>query len=202
MHAYIDNRRVWRGATGLTVLVLAGFGFLYSVAGVGIGQTLFPHTANGSMITVDEKIIGSELVAQPFIGDSYFHPRPSASGYNPMAMAGSNQARTNPDLRSRLETTRSEVAQRESTTLENVPNDLITQSGAGFDPHISPKAADIQVARVARERALHPDIVTKLVADYTEGKQLGIFGEERVHVLKLNVALDTYTEATPVAVQQ
>lgn len=186
----VVDRGIWRGAIGLTILSLAGFGFLYSLAGVGVGQALFPRTANGSLIERDGKVIGSELVAQPFASDKYFQPRPSAAGYNVMALAGSNQARTNPDLRKRLEETRAAVAYREGVDPSAVPGDLFTQSGGGIDPHVSPQGAAIQVARVARARGLGREAVEKLVADHTQGKQWGVFGEPRVNVLALNLALD------------
>lgn len=188
--AAVADRGVWRGAVGLTVLSLAGFGFLYSLAGVGIGQAMFPATAHGSIVELDGKVIGSELVAQPFVSEQYFQPRPSAANYNTMSLAGSNQARTNPDMRRRLEETRSAVAQREGVELSAVPNDLITQSGGGIDPHISPQGAAVQIARVARARDLEPSIVEGLVAQYTENKQFGLLGQPRVNVLELNLALD------------
>lgn len=188
--AAVADRGVWRGAIGLTVLSLAGFGFLYSLAGVGIGQAMFPATAGGSIVELDGKVIGSELVAQPFVSEQYFQPRPSSANYNTMSLAGSNQARTNPDMRKRLEETRSAVAQREGIELSAVPNDLITQSGGGIDPHISPQGAAVQIARVARARDLELNIVEGLVAQYTENKQFGLLGQPRVNVLELNLALD------------
>ena len=200
----VIDRGIWRSAIGLTVLSLAGFGFLYSLAGVGVGQALFPRTANGSVIERDGNVIGSELVAQPFAGDKYLHPRPSAAGYNPMALAGSNQARTNPDLRKRLEDARLAVAQREGVDPSSVPNDLFTQSGGGIDPHISPQAAAIQVDRVARARGLDRDVIAGLIAGHTENKQLGLLGQPRVNVLELNLALDALTSpasAVPAANQ-
>ncbi|GAD22082.1 potassium-transporting ATPase subunit KdpC [Acidovorax sp. MR-S7] len=186
----VVDRGAWRGAIGLTILSLAGFGFLYSLAGVGLGQALFPRTANGSVIEQGGKVIGSELMSQPFASNGYFQPRPSAAGYNPMALAGSNQARTNPDLRKRLEEARAAVAQREGVDPSAVPGDLFTQSGGGIDPHVSPAGAAIQIARVARARGLGREVVEKLVAEHTEGRQLGAFGEPRVNVLVLNLALD------------
>lgn len=186
----VVDRGIWRGAIGLTVLSLAGFGFLYSLAGVGVGQALFPTTANGSLIEREGKVIGSELVAQPFVGDTYFQSRPSAAGYNTMSLAGSNQARTNPDMRKRLEETRAAVAQREGVEPSAVPGDLFTQSGGGIDPHISPDGAAIQIERVARARGLERSAVERVVAEHTEDKQLGVFGQSRVHVLNLNLALD------------
>lgn len=184
---------VWRGAIGLTILSLAGFGFLYSLAGVGVGQALFPQTANGSVIERGGQVIGSELAAQPFSSDRYFQPRPSAAGYNLMALAGSNQARTNPQLRKRLEEARLAVAQREGVDPSAVPGELFTQSGSGIDPHISPEGAAIQVARVARERGLSREVVEEMVAEHTQGRQLGMLGGPRVNVLALNVALDGLT---------
>lgn len=186
----VSDRGIVRGAIVLTIVSLAGFGFLYSLAGVGIGQALFPDAANGSVIERDGKVIGSALVAQPFVGDRYFQPRPSAAGYNTMALAGSNQARTNPNLRKRLEETRAAVAQREGVDPSAVPGDLITQSGGGIDPHVSPEGAAIQIERVARARGLGRDVVERLVADHTEGRQLGVLGQPRVNVLNLNLALD------------
>lgn len=188
--APVADQGALRGAIGLTILSLAGFGFLYSLAGVGIGQALFPATANGSVIERGGQVVGSALVAQPFTGESYFHPRPSAAGYNLMALAGSNQARTNPDLRKRLDETRAAIAQREGVAPADVPGELFTQSGGGIDPHISPEGAAIQVARVARVRGLAPDAVHQLVDTHTEGRQFGVLGAPRVNVLQLNLALD------------
>lgn len=186
----VSDGGIVRGAIVLTVVSLAGFGFLYSLAGVGIGQALFPDAANGSVIERDGKVIGSVLVAQPFVSDRYFQPRPSAAGYDTMALAGSNQARTNPDLRRRLEETRAAIARREGVDPSAVPGDLITQSGGGIDPHVSPEGAAVQIERVARARGLGRDVVERLVADHTEGRQLGVFGQPRVNVLNLNLALD------------
>lgn len=188
--ADIADKGVVRGALGLTVVALAGFGFLYAMAGVGVGQALFPAAATGSLVEHGGKVIGSSLVAQPFVSDRYFQPRPSAAGYNAMSLAGSNHARTNADLRRRLEEARTAVARREGVDPEAVPGDLVTQSGGGADPHISPEGAALQVARVARARGLPRDAVERLVAQHTEARQLGILGQPRVNVLHLNLALD------------
>lgn len=187
---------LWRGALGLTVLTLAGCGFLYALAGVGIGQVLFPDQARGSLVVQGERTVGSTLVAQPFVGERYFQPRPSAAGYNPMALAGSNQARTHADLRARIEEARAAVARRDGVDPSAVPGDLITQSGGGIDPHISAEGAAIQIDRVARARGLDRAVVERAVAAHTEGPQLGLLGQTRVHVLSLNLALDA-TAATP-----
>lgn len=180
----------WRGSVGLTLVTLLGFGFLYSLAGVGLGQAFFRNSANGSLIERDGKVIGSTLVAQPFTSDRYFHPRPSAAGFDTMALAGSNQARTNPDMRRRLDEDRMTVSRRDGLEPHAVPGDLITQSGSGIDPHVSPEGAATQVARVARARGLAPVVIENLVSQYTEPRQLGLLGRARVNVLELNLALD------------
>lgn len=181
---------VWRPALVLAGVALLGFGLLYSLAGAGLGRMLFPHQATGSLIERDGKVIGSSLVAQPFADDRYFQPRPSAAKYDVMALAGSNQARTNPDLRSRIDEARAAVAAREGVAPDAVPSDLVTQSGGGIDPHLSPAAVQIQVARVARARGLPVGEVERLVAAHTESPQFGLLGAPRINVLELNLALD------------
>ena len=181
---------VWRPALALAGVSLLGFGLLYSLAGVGLGSVLFPHQAGGSLIERDGKVIGSSLVAQPFTDDRYFQSRPSAAKYDVMALAGSNQARTNPDLRSRIDEARAAVAAREGVAPDAVPSDLVTQSGGGIDPHLSPAAVRIQVARVARARGLPVSEVERPVAEHTTAPQFGLLGAPRVNVLELNLALD------------
>lgn len=181
---------VWRPALALAGVSLLGFGLLYSLAGVGLGSVLFPHQAGGSLIERDGKVIGSSLVAQPFADDRYFQSRPSAARYDVMALAGSNQARTNPDLRSRIDEARAAVVAREGVAPDTVPSDLVTQSGGGIDPHLSPAAVRIQIARVARARGLQVDEVERLVAEHTTAPQFGLLGAPRVNVLELNLALD------------
>ncbi|QLQ27214.1 potassium-transporting ATPase subunit KdpC [Pseudoxanthomonas mexicana] len=181
---------VWRPALALAGVSLLGFGLLYSLAGVGLGSVLFPHQAGGSLIERDGKVVGSSLVAQPFADDRYFQSRPSAASYDVMALAGSNQARTNPDLRSRIDEARAAVAAREGVTPDAVPSDLVTQSGGGIDPHLSPAAVRIQIARVARVRGLPVSEVERLVAEHTTAPQFGLLGAPRVNVLELNLALD------------
>lgn len=186
-----------RAAIGLGALTLAVFGFLYSLAGVGLGQLLFPGQAGGSLIERGGVVIGSALVAQPFVGEGYFQPRPSAAGYQAMALSGSNQARSNPELRQRIDQARAAVARREGADPAQVPGDLVTQSGGGIDPHISVQGAAIQVPRVARARGLAIAEVQRLVAAHTEGPQLGLLGAPRVNVLALNLALDARRPAPP-----
>lgn len=181
---------VLRPSLMLAAVSLLGFGLLYSLAGTGLGRVLFPDQAAGSLIEHDGRVIGSSLVAQPFADDRYFQSRPSAANYDTMALAGSNQARTNPDLRARIAEARTAVAAREHVAPSDVPGDLVTQSGGGIDPHLSPAAIRIQIARVARARGLPVGEVERLVAAHTEGKQFGLFGAPRVNVLELNLALD------------
>ncbi|WP_062358477.1 potassium-transporting ATPase subunit KdpC [Pseudoxanthomonas mexicana] len=185
-----SSPNVWRASLMLALVTLLGFGLLYSLAATGIGGLLFPAQATGSLIERDGRVIGSSLVAQPFADDRYVQPRPSAAGYDTMALAGSNQARTNPDLRARIDEARAAVATREGVAPADVPSDLVTQSGGGIDPHLSPAAVRIQVARIARARGVDAAVIERLVAAHTEGRQFGLFGEPRVNVLELNLALD------------
>ena len=188
-----DGRGSWRAAIGFTAVVLLGFGFLYSLAGAGIGRVLFPQPAQGSLLERDGRVVGSALVAQPFAADAYFSSRPSAAGnagYDPMSASGSNQARSNPDLRRRIGQAIAGVAAREGIAPAQVPDDLVTQSGSGLDPHLSPAAAQVQAARVAKARGLDPARVRQLIAANTERPQFGFLGQPRVNVLALNLALD------------
>jgi K+-transporting ATPase ATPase C chain len=142
---------------------------------------------------VNGQVIGSELIAQQFSRPEYFHPRPSAgAGYNGAASAGTNKGPTDLKLADTLIALAvdSEVAE-DGAVKGRIPSDLVTSSGSGLDPHISPAGAELQVARVARVRAVAPEQVRALVARYTEGRQLGFLGDPRVNVLKLNLALDS-----------
>lgn len=179
-----------RASIGFALVSLLGFGLLYSAAATGLGGVLFPSKATGSLIERDGKVVGSELVAQPFGDARYFQPRPSAASYDPMAAAGSNMARTNPDLRKRIAELTAKVAAREGIAPSQVPGELVTQSGGGLDPHLSPEAARVQTARVARARGMPVDAVQQAIAANTEGPQFGLIGPPRVNVLTLNLALD------------
>lgn len=186
----LDDTVGLRAPLAFAGVVLLVFGFGYSLIGTGLAGMLFPAAANGSLVERDGHVVGSALVAQPFADARYFRPRPSAAGYDPMAAAGSNQARSNPDLRKRLDAEVAEIAAREGIATDDVPLDLATQSGSGLDPDISPAAARVQIARVARARGLAPARVARVVEAMTEAPQFGLLGEPRVNVLRLNLALD------------
>lgn len=172
------------------MIILLGLGLSYSLAGAALGRMLFPAAATGSMIERDGHVVGSALVAQPFADARYFQPRPSAANYDPMAAAGSNLARSNPDLHKRIAELTLAVADREGIAPAQVPAELVTQSGGGLDPHLPPRAAQVQVARVARARGIDIATVEALVAQQTEAPQFGVLGQPRVNVLRLNLALD------------
>ena len=179
-----------RGSIGLTVIALGLCGFIYSAAATGLGQVLFPDQANGSMIIENDRVLGSSLVAQPFVQTQYFHPRPSASKYDPMTMASSNMARTNPELNKIVDERLNHIAVQEQVEKSRIPADLVTASGSGIDPEISVQSAMIQVKRIANARHLSEPIVMKLVQEYTIQPNFGLLGKARVNVLELNLALD------------
>lgn len=186
----LQDHGVLRASLVFAVVILLGMGLLYSLTGTAIGSLLFPQQASGSIVSRDGKPVGSLLVAQPFADARYFQQRPSAAGYNPMSAAGSNQARSNPDLRKRIDETRVAVAARDGIAAQDVPGELVTQSGGGLDPDISPDGARVQIARVAQARGLDPVQVERLVARHVREPQFGLLGQPRVNVLALNLALD------------
>jgi potassium-transporting ATPase KdpC subunit len=182
-----------RSALILFVLLITVTGIAYPLLITGIGQTVFFHQAKGSLILQDGRVLGSELIGQPFADPKYFWGRPSATApfpYNAAASSGSNLGPLNPVLLDAVKARVEALRQVDPSQQGPIPIDLVTASGSGLDPHISPAAAEYQISRVAKARKLDPKMVRELVAKYTEGRQLGILGEPRVNVLKLNLAFD------------
>lgn len=175
-----------RGALVLMLLC----GLAYPLTTTQVGGWLFPWQAGGSLLERGGRAVGSALVGQAFVGAGYFHGRPSASGYDPFAAAGSNWAASNPALAERVQVTYAALVAQDGARAGSVPADLLSASGSGLDPHISPAAAELQVARVAHSRGLAEDALRELVARHTQGLTWGVLGQPRVNVLELNLALD------------
>ncbi len=182
--------------TAATTLLL---GFVYPLVMTGIAQVIFHDKANGQLIQRNGVLVGSRIIGQGFASPAYFHPRPSAAGngYDAANSAGSNLGPTNQKLIDRVKSDTA-VLQTDNPGTP-VPIDLVTTSASGFDPHISPAAAEFQVARVARERGMSEDAVRQLVAKHTQGRQLKFLGESRVNVLELNLDLDAVRPNTKAA---
>jgi K+-transporting ATPase ATPase C chain len=181
---------IWGTAIRFTLIATVLVGLGYPLLVTGIAGVVFPHQAAGSLILKDGQVIGSELLAQSFVSERYFHPRPSAAGngYDATSSGGSNLAQSSAKLVQRIQ------GDIDKLSAENpgkpVPIDLVTTSGSGLDPDITPDAAFFQAPRIAKARGLTEDVVRQLIAQHIAGRQLGLLGEPRVNVLDLNLALD------------
>jgi len=187
---------MWRqmaSAFRITLAFTVLTGFLYPGVVTGLCQLLFPGPANGSLISVNGQVVGSELIGQNFTRQEYFHPRPSAAGndgYDASASAASNYGPTNQKLIDRVKGSVEQFRKENPDYTGPVPADLVTASGSGLDPEISLASAEAQAVRIAKTRGISVEQVQQLIASQTESRTLGFLGEPRVNVLKLNLALD------------
>ena len=185
-------------AVRVTLVFAILTGVAYPLLVTGLSKAIFPHQANGSLVEANGKTIGSELIGQRFTRPEYFQGRPSAAGsdgYDGLASGGPNFGPTNQHLVDRVQGDLKKFKEANPAYTGPVPADLLTASGSGLDPDISPASAEAQVSRVASTRGMSPDALRQLVASHTEGRQFGVLGEPRVNVLQLNLALD---QAAPV----
>jgi potassium-transporting ATPase KdpC subunit len=188
----------------MTVVLTLLTGILYPFAMYAIGHTLFPGQADGSLLYRNGAPVGSSLIAQNFKGTRYFHPRPSAAGnngYDPTSSSGSNLGPTNKSFIDSVKQRAKAVAEEDSVAISQVPVDMVTASGSGLDPEISPAAAEIQVDRVAKARGVSADTVRALVNEHTRSRSAGFLGEPGVNVLELNLALDATSPSQPTAMK-
>jgi potassium-transporting ATPase KdpC subunit len=186
-------RRQLLAALGMVIVFTVLTGLVYPLVVMAIGQLAFHDKAEGSLVEVDGKVVGSSLIGQPFTAAEYFHPRPSAAGdgYDASASSGSNLGPSNPGFLSLVEQRVADYRRENSLAADvAVPVDAVTASGSGLDPHISIANARIQAPRVAAARGLDTGVVLDLVEDHTDGRDLGFLGEPGVNVLELNIALD------------
>ncbi len=175
-----------------TLVITVITGLIYPLVVTGIAQAVFPHQANGSLIVSNGKIVGSALIGQKFTRPEYFHGRPSAAGdgYDAANSGATNLGPTNQALVNRVRDDIKKFRQENPTYTGPIPADLLTTSGSGLDPHISPASAYAQIDRVAKARGVSPDVIRQAVNRHVEGRQFGLFGEPRVNVLALNLDLD------------
>ncbi len=177
----------------MTLVMTVLTGLIYPLAVTGLSQVLFRDKANGSLITVNGQVIGSQLIGQNFTKPEYFQPRPSAAGndgYDATASGGSNLGPTNKKLIDRVQASAEKFRKENPDYQGDIPADLLTTSGSGLDPHISPASAEAQAERVAKARGASLDHIRALIASHTEGRDLGFLGEPRVNVLLLNLDID------------
>jgi len=174
----------------MTLVTTLLFGLLFPLVTTGLAQILFPRQANGELLTRNGHIVGSRLIGQSFTSAGYFHSRPSAAGtgYDAGNSGGSNLGPTNQTLIARIQQDADRLQVENPSS--SIPVDLLTTSGSGLDPHISPEAAEFQVPRIAKERSLSEDVVREAIRQHTESRQFGFLGEARVNVLELNLTLD------------
>lgn len=192
-----------KAAFMVTVALLLICGLIYPLAMTGLAQVLFPHQANGSLIAVNGQAVGSKLVGQDFTKDYFMKCRPSAVNYNTytdqqkedgdyggVASGSNNYGPSNPDLVTRVEEDITEFLDKNpQLTVADIPTDLVTASGSGLDPHISPASAEVQLEMLSKASGLSMDSLKTIVANHTEGKVLGVFGENRVNVLQVNIEI-------------
>jgi K+-transporting ATPase ATPase C chain len=180
-------------ALRMTLVMTVLTGLIYPGVVTGLCQLLFPNQANGSLVYKDGKVVGSTLIGQNFSRPEYFQPRPSAAGngYDATASSGSNLGPTSQKLVDRVKASADKFHKDNPTFSGTIPADLLTASGSGLDPHLSPESANAQVDRIAQARGVSPDDIRTLVAQLTESRDLGFLGEPRVNVLRINQALDS-----------
>ena len=192
---------MWKSALiaiKLSAITLVILGLLYPLAMTGLAQIAFHDKANGSLIQQNGQVVGSKYIGQQFAGPQYFHPRPSAAGagYDPLASSASNLGPTSATLMERIQTDVANVlAENPGLQMGKIPVDMVTASGSGLDPDITPANAEAQASRVATARNMNVDEVLRLVRENTAGRDLGFLGEKRVNVLELNLALDRENSA-------
>lgn len=193
-------RNLWI-AVKMTLVLMVLTGIIYPIVVFGIADVIFPSQAGGSLITHGGRVVGSAVIGQNFSQERYFHGRPSAAGdkgYDASNSGGSNLGPTNKTLISTVDSRiKTVVEENPGINPSDVPIDLVTASGSGLDPEISPAAAEIEMARVAKARGVSPDLVRSLIRENTRGRLLGVFGEPGVNVLKLNLALDAAAANPP-----